>query len=126
MNILEDIKEYKQNYIAWLIVAALTLYGFLQFDKVKKKGIITICYVKYFEIQSQGSTTYCTVFLNGKKYDATSSEGCKEMNGKYFFVKVLKNNPTYYILIYQNNEVPQCILENKLPDGGWDSIPNCK
>jgi hypothetical protein len=125
MILFNSIKKYKEAYIAAFVIVLISIYSKLRLNNVENNGVITICRINDYEALSDGSNTYCTVFFNEKKYEVISGMGSKKMIGKYFFVKVLKEKPTYDIVIYDDKEVPNCILNNSLPKVGWKKIPNC-
>ena len=125
MNLFNSITKYKEAYIAAFVIVLILIYSKLRLNNVENNGVITICRINNYEALSDGSNTYCTVFLNGKKYEVISGMGSKKMIGKYFFVKALKEKPRYDIVIYDDKEVPKCILDNPLPKEGWNKIPNC-
>ena len=126
MTLLNSIKEYKVAYITIVVILAIGLYSTLRKNNVEANGVITICKIKRYEALSDGSNTYCNLFINGKEYEVISGMGSKSMVGKFYFVKAIKENPSYDIIIYDDKEVPACIFESPLPNDGWKEIPICK
>src|SRR5882757_2586277 len=113
MNFISSLKEYKAAYITFFILIVIIAYGMLRSSNVEKNGVITICRVDSYSPDSDGSSTYCTIFLAGREYHVVSGMGTKDMVGKYYFVKTLKKDPAYEIIF--DNEVPLCILLNPIP-----------
>ena len=108
------------------MIIAIALYSKLRKNNVEANGVFTICKIKKYEALSDGSNTYCNLFLNGKEYEVISGMGSKNTVGKFYFVKAIKENPSYEIIIYYDKEVPACIFESPLPSDGWKQIPICK
>ena len=128
MNFKKSIIENRSVFITLVILIGLILFVNFRITSVEKNGVITLCKIDWYEPLADGSTTYCSVFLNDKVYKVESGMGYKSMIGRYYFVKVLKENPNYEIIIYDNIIVPSCILKIKLPSNGWKEIPKdiCK
>jgi hypothetical protein len=126
MNLLLSYKKYKEAYIATFIILLIFIYLFFRYKNVEANGVFTICRFDNYEATSDGSNTYCTIFFNGKEYNITNGMGSKKRIGKFFFVKLLKDNPTYEVIVYYQHEVPGCIDKNSLPTKGWREIPSCK
>jgi hypothetical protein len=125
MNLLLTFKTYRAAYIAALAIMLITVYSITRFRNVEKNGVITICKIDRYEAASDGSDTYCTLFFNDTTYSVIIGTGSKNMVGKYFFAKILADQPQYEIIVYDDKEVPDCLLKNKLPKKGWNKIPTC-
>ena len=91
-----------------------------------KHGIITVAKVTGFEGAESGSDLYLEIYLEGKKYKTSVGQGCQhDCIGRFFFVKVLRDNPTHYIIFYGYKPVPDCIMSNVIYFKGWKEIPDC-
>jgi len=91
---------------------------------IKSKGVITIARVEYFKGASDGSDLHINVYYNGTTYKNVIDEFCR-CNGKFFFVKIEKNNPEGYIIFYKDKPVPDCILKRPIPITGWSDFTVC-
>jgi hypothetical protein len=125
-RLISSINEYKVAYITVLIFIIVLVYSGWKLKNVKEDGVVTICYVVKYEPLSDGSNTYCTIYFQGKNYELISGIGSQKMVGKHFFIKILPEDPTGTHIIYEQLEVPACILDQPIPYSGWADIPNCK
>ncbi|MES1181410.1 MAG: hypothetical protein ABUL44_01315 [Flavobacterium sp.] len=119
------MKKYKEAYLAGLVIIILIIYSVVKLHTIEMNGVVTICKIDRYEPLPDGSNTYCTVFLNGRQYEIISGLGSSRMVGKFYFVKILKEDPTVDAIVYNEKEVPKCILQGPLPLDGWDQIPTC-
>ena len=111
---------------AIVIIVGIFLYGILRFKRVEKSGVFSIARVDKCEPEVDGSETYITVFFGGKEYPTTVGNSKSRMVGKFYFVKILPEDPTYEVILYLDNEVPACLLKDSIPRGGWEVLPTCK
>ena len=123
---LLSLEEYFEVYITLLVTACIFLYLSAKYRKVETEGVFIVCKINNYEPDSDGSTTYCTAYLNGQEYNFRSGEGNGSMVGKYYFGKVLKEDPYFQFILYPDQEVPGCILNDTLSKAGWTTIPVCK
>ncbi|MDR6341625.1 hypothetical protein HNQ91_004698 [Filimonas zeae] len=45
--------------------------------------------------------------------------------GKYFFIKIISEEPEGAVVFLKEYPVPDCILRRKIPPEGWNEIPGC-
>jgi len=94
-------------------------------SEMRKHGIITVAKVIEYEAAESGSSLRIQVYLKDKVITAYVANECYFCAGKYYFVKVLKDDPTNYPIIYMEKPVPDCIIENVKYYKGWDDFPTC-
>lgn len=127
MNSLKNfINSNREGIGVIVIILIITTYCFYIQNERAESGVITIARVERFEGSEQGVDLYITIFFEDKKYSASVDVFCKGCEGKFFFVKILKNSPNKYVEFYKSNLVPECILKLPLPSEGWKEIPKCK
>lgn len=95
---------------------------------LKEHGAITIAKVEKFESAEQGINLYITIYFRGRKYESMVDAACFKCEGKYFYIKIIDQNPSEAPHLYDDKPVPTCILEKPLPFNGWNEIPKdpCK
>jgi hypothetical protein len=108
--------------IGALIVAYLSYY-FYGKKLMKKNGVYTIAKVISWKSAEQGSDLYFEIYYNGKVYKSKDGGGYPYTIGKFYYIKVLSDNPSQFEDLY--GEVPKCILKRPLPKKGWKEIPKC-
>ncbi|MDR3712234.1 MAG: hypothetical protein P4L51_05420 [Puia sp.] len=92
---------------------------------VADKGVFTVAKVTGFETTGYDSKISLEVYLGDKKYTTIVNEDCDECVGSYFFVKVLKDDPLKYPLVYGEEPVPDCIVTGVKNFEGWQDFPKC-
>lgn len=109
-----------------VIIIPLVSYGLYQCSELKKKGRITIAKAIRYEGKAHGSSLYIEIYFNGKIVHDIVNALCPECVGKYYYVKVKPDNPSSFAILFENQQVPECILSKPLPLNGWKEIPECK
>ena len=112
-----------------LIIAGLGLWSQYKarfaWKDVVDKGVITVAKVLRYESGEYGSDLSLEVYVGDKKFTTTVDQDCDECVGRYYFVKILKEDPLRYPLIYTDDPVPDCILSKVKYFDGWKDIPEC-
>ena len=119
----------RQNiaFISLIIVVLLYIaYIFYANEKFEKNGVYTIAKITNWESAEQGSSLYYEVIYNGKAYSCHSDGGYGNKIGKYYFIKILADDPYNSQGGPLEEEVPDCILKQGVPEGGWKVIPKCE
>lgn len=101
------------------------MYSLFRSYKLKNDGVYTICQVDHYEPAESGGSLYIDILYNGKKYRAVADAFCGNCNGKYFFVKIIRNQPEGVVIFLDNYPVPDCVLNHSIPKEGWEIIPKC-
>ena len=122
------IRNGTRSNLIFVILSVLLIigYAFYRESQINKFGVFTIAKVERFKGASSGSTLYITVYLGGKTYNTSVGNPCRRCIGKFYFVKVLKQNPTKHVIFYNESPVPYCILRNPIPEDGWEKLPSCE
>lgn len=125
---MKEGKGSKYNNLIFVILGVLLIIGYTYFRKnrIDKFGIFTIAKVVRYEGASSGSFLYMTVYLGGKTFNTSVGNSCYRCIGKYYFVKVIKENPSKHVIFYNESPVPECILKNPIPENGWKKFPSCE
>jgi hypothetical protein len=118
---------YKPVILVFLTVVTVVLYERFQIRNVDRFGLITIAYVKEYVSAKSGGSYSVDIYLKEKKIKAKVASGYCERNctGNYYFVKVLENDPTKNIILYEDKMVPKCIIEKVHYFKGWNYFPGC-
>lgn len=125
-RIMQFLGEHDQAIGTVLIVAVLFIVSYYKNKQVKEEGIFTIAKLIRFVGAESGSSLYIDIYLNNKVYHTSVNEDFEKGGiGKFYFIKVLKNAPTDYPILYGYKQVPSCILENVKDYKGWNRIPDC-
>ena len=112
--------------VSLVILLLIVMYSLFRSYKLNTEGVYTICQVDHFEAADSGVSLYIDVFYQGKKYRRVANSFCGNCNGKYFFVKIIRDQPEGVVIFSDKHPVPDCILNDSIPEQGWESIPSCK
>jgi hypothetical protein len=128
-KIIFYIKTFLSDYWEVIIFIVLLLVIINDFNKktnnTEKNGVITVARIMRHEIAEQGATLNIEIYLKNKVFTTTATNKCYYCEGKFFFVKVLEENPTSYPILYMDKPVPDCIIENVKYYKGWNDFPTC-
>ena len=108
--------------VSLLILLLIITYFLFRSYKLNTDGVYTVCQVDHFEPADSGASLYIDIFYQGKKYRAVANSFCGNCNGKYFFVRIIRNQPEGAVIFLDKHPVPDCILNDLIPEQGWDSI----
>lgn len=111
--------------VSLVILLLIVTYFLFRSYKLNTDGIYTVCQVDHFEPADSGASLYIDIFYQGKKYRAVASSFCGNCNGKFFFVRIIKNQPEGVVIFLDNYPVPDCVLNHSIPEEGWEIIPTC-
>lgn len=108
-----------------IMILLLLTYIILKEQDIKSNGVFTIAKVTKYEGDADGSSLYLNIYINGAIVQQVVNQGCEgNCVGKYYFVKVLLDDPSH-VTLYGDKNVPDCILSNSIPNNGWKEIPEC-
>ena len=119
-------KDRANPTLIFIIIIGLVVIVVAQRDKFKKYGTITIAQVIKSEGAAEGNNLHLAVLFRGERIEMIANAMCRRCDGKYFFVKILRNDPSQSVIFYDDKLVPECILRQPLPQEGWKEIPNCE
>lgn len=126
---MKGIIQYCRKYIEIILVCmmALTIFVFVYFReaRVNKHGVFTIAKVLRYETSESGSFLYFEIYLGDKRILTSVDQDCNNCIGNYYFVKVSKDNPDQYPILFNDRPVPECIITGVKYFKGWEKIPNC-
>jgi hypothetical protein len=125
-RIIRFLDQYDQVIGVIIIVLLVFLFLYWKTGAVNNEGIITVAKVLRHEGAESGSELYIEIYLDDKKYITSVGQDCQQdCIGNYFFVKVMRNDPTDYPILYGHAPVPACIITNVKIFKGWSKIPDC-
>jgi hypothetical protein len=128
-KIIQSSSVFLQNnskiIFAIIVVLFLVFYSINRTNHTDKHGLITVAKVMKYEPAESGSSLEINIYLKDKVISTSVSTGCYFCVGKFFFIKVLKDDPKSYPLLILDKPVPDCIIEKVQYFKGWDSIPSC-
>jgi len=113
-------------FLISIIVIGLAIVVLVGRSNFRKYGAVTVAQVIKAEGAAEGGSLHIVVFFRGQKIKTIANAMCRLCEGKYFFVKILRNNPHKSVIFYDDNPVPTCILDSPLPEEGWKEIPICE
>lgn len=127
---MKRVKDYIRNHaeliFVLIVVAGIFLFVHFKQRNVKNEGVITVAKVTNYEGAESGSDLFIEIYLDNKIYSTRIGYGCGiNCIGKFFFVKVNKNNPKDYPIFYGDKQVPDCILRSVKVYEGWEDFPQC-
>ena len=129
--VLAKIKEffrtgtYNELVAVVLIVSLVIAYIAYEKNKINKHGVFAIAKVLRYEGAASGGSLYIEIYLGGKTYNATVGNACFRCTGDYYFVKVLKKDPSDNVIFYDESRVLDCIFTKPIPKDGWKKFPVC-
>ena len=123
MRILNYLKTNKPLSLGIILILLTVLYSIYIEYNLKNYGIITIARVERLEGAEQGGNLHILIFFGGQQYPAIVNSLCSSCKGNFFYVRVLKYDPTSNVRLYEDKPVPKCILSKLLPREGWEAIP---
>jgi hypothetical protein len=119
--------NFDTEHIAVSVIIILLLgYSIFRANKIVTDGIYTICQVDHFESAESGVNLYIELHYQGKKIKRSVDSFCGGCDGRYFFVRIIKNQPNSIVLFLSKYPVPDCILNDSIPFEGWKEIPTCR
>jgi hypothetical protein len=127
-KLLSFISNYLEIIGTLFILFVIILFLWFKERKVNNSGVITIAKVIDLNMSGDGSDLSIEIYFHKKVYKTSLNIICTgNCVGKYYFIKVNKDDPTDYPIFYEEKEVPQCILLNYSDQSnGWIDFPLCK
>ena len=121
------IKTYGPAIGTILLIIMMIYYCVSKSNNIEKNGVVTVAKVMEYEAAEQGSSLRIHVYLEHKVITAHVSNDCYFCIGGYYFVKVLKDDPDSYLILYMDKPVPDCIIRRVGFDyfKGWKDFPDC-
>lgn len=127
LKLISFVKNHSEAIGAMVILIGISFFVRFKVSQTNKYGIITVAKATRYEGAESGSDLYIDIYLEGKIYKTSVDQGCQyNCVGNYFFVKVLKNDPSGYVTFYGDKQVPDCIIKNVTYFKGWQDIPTCE
>ena len=118
---------FDRKLIVFLVIILLIItYSLFRSYKLNTDGVYTVCQVDHFEPADSGVSLYIDIFYQGKKYRRVADSFCGNCNGKYFFVRIIRNQPEGVVIFLDKYPVPDCVLNGTIPEKGWETIPTCE
>jgi hypothetical protein len=108
-----------------LLILIFLFYIISRDNNIKRHGVFTIAKIIKYEGDADGASLFIDIHFNGKIFSTVVNQGCSNCIGKYFFVKILKQDPSS-VIFYEKEIVPDCILKKPIPIKGWEKIPTCQ
>ena len=125
----EEIPNYINNNRSLIfgvfVISMFVIYSLFRKYQLDSHGVITIAKVVRYENAESGDNLWVKVYYNGQIYETMSGSSCYSCIGQFFFVRIVKGDPTGVVILYNDNPVPDCILQKPLPVDGWKEIPTC-
>ena len=118
------IKRNPELFGVIIIILIAVAFGVLRNINFTKHGVITICRVSKFEPAGDGGDLYVEVYFKDKKYTTIVNTICFSCIGKYYYCEIIPGDYKQ-INLYQNKQVPECIITNVKYYKGWESFPTC-
>lgn len=118
--------NYKEQLIAFLIFffAIGAIWKIFKKDTTDKE-VYSIAWITKVDSVDGGFLATLGYNFEGQEYQVgVKSKHGSESIGKAYFIKLLSKEPTKIIFL-EDNRVPDCLLEKKLPSAGWEKIPGC-
>jgi hypothetical protein len=119
------LKTYGSSIGFILFIIILCWNACSKVNYTEKNGIVTVAKVIEYEAHEQGSSTLIHIYLGNKIIPTHVTPDCYYCEGKYYFIKVLKDDPENTPLFYEDKPVPDCIIENVKYFEGWNDFPTC-
>jgi len=118
--------EQYRGLIGFIAIGLLVVCWMLvKKSEMRKYGVITVAQVIKYEAAESGSMLRIHVYLKDKVITAYASNDCYFCIGGYYFVKVMKDDPDDYPILYIDKPVPDCIIKNVKYYKGWNDFPTC-
>lgn len=118
-------REILKWIVVCLLILSIILYDVYETKKIERDGIITIAKVDKYETNVSGGDMHISIFYKQKEYKSVINTICIKCTGKYYFVKILDQDPGKNVILLDNIIVPQCLLSKPIPYDGWKEIPKC-
>lgn len=119
------IESNRKLVVSSIIIILIIIFFLFQKYQLTTDGVFTICQVDHYEAAGSGGNLYIDIFYQDKKYHTAANTFCSGCEGKYFFVKIIKNQPEGVVVFMRDYPVPDCILNKPIPKQGWEIIPTC-
>jgi len=126
MNTRKGNIEFVKYAVFAFILLSIIFYERWHDNKIRKYGVYTIAKVDHQERAADVGDLHVDIYYGNEVRRVRLNKSCGGCDGKFFFVKVQKDDPFNNILFYENNPVPNCILKNPIPSEGWKEMPVCK
>jgi hypothetical protein len=119
------LHNYWEVVLAFLAILIIYYYIKKKGDYTDNNGIITVAKVVRQEVAESGSSLHINIYLRDKIIPASVGNDCYNCIDKFFFVKVRKDIPANYPILYTEKPVPNCIIKSVQYFKGWDDFPTC-
>jgi len=119
------LEEYKEFIFGSIVIIIIAIGIYLRDKETTEKGVFAIAKVKKYRPEADGASLFIDIYIGDKIYSEVVNQACSNCVDSFFYVKILKQDPSRAIL-YLDSRVPNCILkQKKVPIEGWKEIPHC-